>query len=136
MNFLTSIFLLADGSAPAAESGSPGGMNPLFLMIIMFGLMYFMLIRPQRKQRQQHEQRLASLRSGDKVITAGGLHGLITNVKQSSVILRIAENVRVEIEKASVATIVSKADEPDEPAPAAEGDADASATEPVVVKKI
>ncbi|MBP7951043.1 MAG: preprotein translocase subunit YajC [Verrucomicrobiales bacterium] len=119
MNFLTSLHILADGAAPAGGGAAPGGMNPLFLMIIMFGLMYFMLIRPQRKQRQQHEQRIASLRSGDKVITAGGIHGLITNVKNTSVVVRIAENVRVEVEKGSISSIVSKADEPEEPEAAA-----------------
>lgn len=116
MTFLTSLLFLADGAASGGGDQQGGGfMGMPFMLLMMFALMYFMIIRPQRRQRQEHEQRMAGLRSGDKVITSGGIHGMITNVKNTSVVLRIAENVRVEVEKSCVATIVSKADEPDEP---------------------
>jgi preprotein translocase subunit YajC len=86
----------------------------MIMMIMMVLFMYFGVIRPQKRQRQAHEQKMAGLRTGDKIITAGGIYGIITNVKQTSVVLRIAENVRIELDKSSVGTILRKADEPEE----------------------
>jgi preprotein translocase subunit YajC len=82
-----------------------------------------MLIRPQRRQQKEHQSKLAALKSGDEVVAAGGIHGLITNVSDRVVTLKIADNVKIRVEKASVLTILKKSDEP-EPA-----SAPASATE-------
>jgi preprotein translocase subunit YajC len=116
---MTSLFaslpFLAQDAAPQG-----GGSGPLIMMVLMFAMMYFLIIRPQRRQRQEHEAKIKSLRSGDKIVTAGGILGTITNVKASTVIVRIAEGVRVELDKGSVATVLSKADEPEEPAAASE----------------
>ena len=84
------------------------------MLVLMVAFMYFGVIRPQKRQRQEMERKISSLRSGDKIVTAGGVHGIITNVKQSTVVVRIAENVRIELEKASVGTVLAKADEPEE----------------------
>ncbi len=96
-------------AAPAGPSSSFGMLMPV-LLIVMF---YFMLIRPQRRQQKEHAARLAALRTGDEVIAAGGIHGLITNVSDRTVTLKIADNVKIKIEKTSVASIVSKSDEPE-----------------------
>ena len=69
----------------------------------------------KQKQKKLEEQRNA-LKSGDKVITAGGIHGLVTNVKAHSVTLKVADNVKIEFEKASIVTVISKDNaEPTEP---------------------
>lgn len=96
--------------APAQQGGGSG---PLVMMVLMFVVMYFLIIRPQRRQQKEHQERVSKLKSGDKVITAGGIHGQITNVKAKSVVVKIADNVRVEVEKASVSVVLSKADEPE-----------------------
>ena len=99
---------LADGDA-----AQPQGMNPLLVMVPMFVLFYFILIRPQRRQQKEHQLRLSALKSGDEVVAAGGIHGLITNVADRTVTLKIADNVKIKIERQSVLSIVKKVDEPE-----------------------
>ena len=100
-----------------AEGESQG--NPLTTfapMIVIFVLFYFMLIRPQRRAQKELQLKLSALKSGDEVVTNGGIHGLITNVADRSVTLKIADNVKIKIERQAIATILKKADEA-EPAP-------------------
>lgn len=101
--------LLAQTTAAPAGQSSLGLLMPL-LLIVMF---YFMLIRPQRRQQKEHLARLAALKTGDEVIAAGGIHGLVTNVSDRTVTLKIADGVKIKVEKASVASIVKKSDEPE-----------------------
>jgi preprotein translocase subunit YajC len=63
------------------------------------------LIRPQQKRRKQHEQLLANLKTGDKVVTSSGIHGLIANVKDTTFLLKVADNVKIEIDKSAVAGV-------------------------------
>jgi preprotein translocase subunit YajC len=95
--------------------GAQQGYNPLVLIVPMLLMMYFMIIRPQRRQQKEHAEKIASLKSGDKIVTAGGVHGIITNIKKDTVIVKIAENVRVELQKSSVSLILKKSDEPETP---------------------
>ena len=60
------------------------------------------MIRPQQKKLKQHQTLVSSLKTGDKVVTTGGIHGLIANVKEATLILKIADNVKIEVDKASV----------------------------------
>lgn len=115
------------------QQGSPLGM---FLpMIIIFVLFYFMLIRPQRRQQKEHQLKLAALRSGDEVVAAGGIHGLITNVADRTVTLKIADNVKIKIERQSVLSILKKSDDPEtEPAPYSGKDGDAAADKPMATR--
>lgn len=94
----------------------------MMMMVVMFALMYFMIIRPQRRQKKEHEARIAALRSGDEIITTGGIYGMITNVKERVIVLKIAENVRIKIDKGSVATVLSKSEETED-GPVKEADA-------------
>jgi len=82
-------------------------MGPMiFIWVLIFGAMWFFMIAPQRKKQKQHEKMLTSLSSGDKVITAGGIHGTITNVKDDRFVVRIAEGVKIELQKSSVLTVI------------------------------
>lgn len=101
----------ADGQAPPNS-----GMQTLIMMVLLMVVFWVVLIRPQRKRQKEHEARLAALQTGDQVVTSGGIHGLITNVRERTVTLKIAENVRIDLDKAAVATIVSKKDAPAEAA--------------------
>lgn len=100
----------------AQQQSSPLGMLPM--LAIMFALMYFMVIRPQRRQQKEHAARLAALQSGDEIVTSSGIHGLVTNVSERTVTLKIADNVKIKLEKASVAVILNKDGKPDTSAPA------------------
>jgi preprotein translocase subunit YajC len=75
-------------------------MMPLILIFIIF---YFLLIRPQQKKQKVHEEMLKTLDKNDEVVTTGGIHGTIVNVKDATVILRIDEDVKIEVQKNCVA---------------------------------
>jgi len=75
---------------------------PLVLIFIIF---YFLLIRPQKQKEKEHQKMLAGVDKNDDVVTLGGIHGTVVNVKEKTLILRIDENVKMEIEKNSVAYI-------------------------------
>ncbi len=102
--------ILAQGAAPAAPQSSPLQFLMPVLLIVMF---YFMLIRPQRRQQKEHAARLAALRTGDEVVAAGGIHGLVTNVADRAITLKIADGVKIKVEKVSVVSITKKSDEPE-----------------------
>lgn len=100
--------LLAQAPAPA-----PGGASALMQMaplVLMFAAMYFLLIAPQRKKQKAHEKMLTELKAGDEVVTAGGLYGTITSVKDDRFVIRIGENnAKVEVGKGFISTLVNKA---------------------------
>lgn len=75
----------------------------LMPLILIFVIFYFMLIRPQKQREKEHQKMLSSLNKNDEVVTTGGIHGTIVNVKDKTLILRIDDNVKIEIEKNCVA---------------------------------
>jgi preprotein translocase subunit YajC len=97
----------------ANGGGGPlGGLGGILLPLLFIGVIfYFLMIRPQQKQRREQHAMIDSLRRGDKVVTLGGLHGRIEGLKDKVVVLKVAENVKIEIEKASVARVVSRRDD-------------------------
>jgi preprotein translocase subunit YajC len=97
------IFALA---SPGGEGGNP---LTMFIPIIMvFIVFYLLLIRPQQKKQKEHQKLLSELGKGDKVVTNGGLYGTISDAKEHVVILKIAENVKVEVVKSAIATVIEK----------------------------
>ncbi len=107
MSFTATSFLLLN--AAAAEAPSPiAQFAPLLFIGVIF---YFLLIRPQQKQRKAQQALIAALKTGDKVVTSSGIYGLISNVKETTVTLKIADNVKIEIDKAAIATVVSRSGE-------------------------
>lgn len=86
----------------------PQAANPIMSfvpLVLIFVIFYFMLIRPQKKKEQEHQKMLGNLAKNDEVVTSSGIHGTIINVKEKSVILRVDENVKIEIEKNCIAYI-------------------------------
>ncbi|MCR4398321.1 MAG: preprotein translocase subunit YajC [Firmicutes bacterium] len=78
---------------------------PLLFFIV---LMYFLFIRPQQREQKKRREMLNALKEGDKVVTAGGMHAVITKVKDDSLLVRIAPNVEVELQKSGVAYLVKQ----------------------------
>jgi preprotein translocase subunit YajC len=74
-------------------------------LIFIFVIFYFLLIRPQQKKQKEHAKLVAGLKTGDKVITTAGIHGLITNVKDNTVTIKVADNVKIEFDKNAVVTV-------------------------------
>ena len=107
MYFTATAFLLLD--AAAAQAPSPiAQFAPLIFIGVIF---YFLLIRPQQKQRKEQQALVAALKTGDKVVTSSGIYGLISNVKETTVTLKIADNVKIEIDKAAIASVISRSGE-------------------------
>ena len=104
------LFLHLAQAAPA--SSNPFGMLIPFLCIGV--IFYFLVIRPQSQKTKQMQALISSLKTGDKVVTNGGIHGLISNVKETTVIVKIADNVKIEVDKAAVATVTKSSTAPSE----------------------
>lgn len=88
--------------------------NPLvsmFPIVFIFIIFYFLLIRPQKKAQNDHKKMLASLKKNDEVVTSGGIHGTIVNVKDAAVTLKVDDNVKIDVEKSCVARVKRKASE-------------------------
>lgn len=93
----------------AYAMGAPGqggqqGFGMFIPLILLFGIFYFLLIRPQQKRQREHKELLANLRKGDQVITAGGLYGRITGITDTVVTLEITEKVRVKVARSQIST--------------------------------
>ncbi|MFZ0304714.1 MAG: preprotein translocase subunit YajC [Terracidiphilus sp.] len=93
-------------AAPASASG--GGIS-LLLPLLLIPLLYFVMIRPQQKKQRQWQQMLGSIKSGDRVTTAGGIRGTILAVKDDSYILRVApDNLKIEVAKTAIASVTTE----------------------------
>jgi preprotein translocase subunit YajC len=71
--------------------------------------MYFVMIRPQKKRQQQQQNLISSLKTGDRVVTNAGIHGLISNVKETTVLVKVADNVKIEIDKSAITNVLKEA---------------------------
>ncbi len=90
------------------QATQPNPLLSLWPIILIFVIFYFLLIRPQQKRQKEHQKMVESLRKGDRVLTSGGIYGVVVGVKDNVVVLKIAENVKVEFAKSSVSHIVSR----------------------------
>jgi preprotein translocase subunit YajC len=88
--------------------GDGGGMGAFIPLILMFAIFYFLLIRPQQKKAKQQKAMLSSIRKGDRIVTSGGLHGVITGVADDVVTMEIAPKIRVKVSRGSVAGILKR----------------------------
>ena len=87
----------------AASPGGAGGMGgTLFMLIAIFAIFYFFMIRPQQKKQKELQKSRESMKSGDKVVTAGGIHGRIKEVGDTWFLVEISDGVRIKVEKSSV----------------------------------
>ena len=96
-------FLLAQTPAPQGPGGLLG--SPFVMMGLMVVMFYFLLIRPQQKQRKEQAARIAALQSGDKVVTSAGIHGIVHNVKEHTVVIKVAEGTMIEFDKMAIASV-------------------------------
>ena len=97
--------------------GTPEGTQPdpraqMMQMVMMFavlGLMfYFLLIRPQQKQRKEQDKLLKNIKTGDRVVMTNGIFGIVANVKEKTYVVKIADNVKIEVLKSAVSSVVQK----------------------------
>lgn len=88
---------------PQSQAANP--FIQLFPLILIFIIFYFLLIRPQKSKEKEHQKMLANLSKNDEIVTSSGIHGTIVNIKDKLVIVRIDENVKIELDKNCVAIV-------------------------------
>jgi preprotein translocase subunit YajC len=117
---MTLFFLIAQAVATTASESSsavatpsaagPALLNQLVLFAFIIGIFYFLMIRPQQKKQREHLRLLQSLKTGDKVVMTSGIHGMISNVKEKTILLKVADNVKIEFDKSNVALVEKTAE--------------------------
>ncbi len=105
-----SLLFLAQTPPPGVRPPDPG-MNIMVMILFGFAVIYFVSIRPQQMRQKALLAQMGAIKTGDKVITNGGIHGMIANVKEKTFILKIADNVKIEVDKTAITTVV-KSSEP------------------------
>jgi preprotein translocase subunit YajC len=95
------------GGTGGQGSGGGSPMSLIFMIIAIFAVMYFLMIRPQQRQKKQHQSMLSQLSKGDKIVTSGGIHATVAGVKDNTVIVKIADNVQVEVNRSAISQVVS-----------------------------
>ncbi len=102
--------MVSEAYAMASNGGQGGGTGyeGIIMLIIMFAIFYFLLIRPQQKRAKQHRQLIEALKVGDNVVTAGGIHGKVAAVQDSVVTLEIATGVKIKLNRASIVSTKSE----------------------------
>jgi preprotein translocase subunit YajC len=103
------VYAMGTGGS-GGQAGGSGGLGAFLPLIIIFAIFYFLLIRPQQKKSKQHKQLLSELKKGDKIVSSGGLHGVITGLADDVVTAEISPKVRVKITRASIAGVIRKAE--------------------------
>jgi len=91
-----------------AESAAPDATFNIVMLIVLFGVFYFLLIRPQTKRAKEHKKMVESLAKGDEVVTNGGLLGRITNVGDNFIVMETAPNNEVKVQRQAVAAVMPK----------------------------
>jgi preprotein translocase subunit YajC len=92
----------------AQSGGGVGSFTPILMIALLFGVMYFMMIRPQQKRRREAEQMQASIGPGDKVVTIGGLYGTVTAVDDDTVMLEVAPGVQTRYARPAIARVLDR----------------------------
>jgi preprotein translocase subunit YajC len=97
------------GTSPAQQASNP--LISFFPLILVFGIFYMLVIRPQQKQARAQRQMVDNLKTGDRVLTQGGLYGTVVGLRGLVIQLKIAENVRVEINRSAVTQVITNVSE-------------------------
>ena len=107
MNYLDSllVFAQAQGGAQGGAAGGIGGM--LFMIVPMFAIMYFLMIRPQQKKQKEHDQMLQAIKAGDKVMTSCGIFGKVVKVVDKHVVIEVADRVQIDFLTDAVAQVIN-----------------------------
>ena len=100
------LFGAAEAFAMAGNAGGQPGGRPgyegIIMLVIMFAIFYFLLIRPQQKRAKQHKELVESLKVGDQVVTAGGIHGKVAAVQDTVVTVEVAAGVKIKVNRTSI----------------------------------
>lgn len=94
------------------SGGSPEGslVSTLIMFALIIGIFYFMILRPQQKRQKERQKMLEAVKKGDKVVTSGGLHGTIAGLDDKTVLLQVADNVKMKFDRTAITGIMREGD--------------------------
>jgi preprotein translocase, YajC subunit len=101
-------FLIRNAWSQDGAAGGDGGLMSLLPLLLIFAVFYFFLIRPQMKQAREHKQMVESLSKGDEIVTSGGLLGKVNKIGDNFIMVEIAPDIEVKLQKHSVTAILPK----------------------------
>jgi len=110
----------SDAAATGTATGTAGMSSTLIMLVAMVAIFYFLLIRPQRKRDKEAKEMMAALKKGDKIVTIGGIRGTVSAVKETTVVVKVDSETRIEFNKSAISQVLNAA-----PAPKAESKAKA-----------
>jgi preprotein translocase subunit YajC len=105
VGFLITLLVFIGGCIPAPEGGEEGGFDwtIIIFLVLIFGVFYFLIIRPQRRRQKQHDELMLELKRGDKVITTGGIYGVVESLSDDSIVIKIESGATIRVARGSVA---------------------------------
>ncbi len=102
------MYQLLIAMAPQGGEGGGGLISTLIMFGAIFLIFYFMIIRPQQKRAKEREKLLSNLDKGDKVVTNGGIHGVIAGLEEKTALLQVSDNVKLKIDRSAITTVLAK----------------------------
>ena len=112
LNFIDMAYAMAPGQpGSSGQGGAAGLLGSLVPLVLIFVIFYFLLIRPQQKKAKDHKNMIDNLKKGDKIITSGGIYGVIEGVGANTVTIKVGENTRIKLGKPYIAAIRAASDE-------------------------
>jgi preprotein translocase subunit YajC len=94
--------------AMAPQDGGGGSLVSTFIMFgAIFLIFYFMIIRPQQRRAKERDKMLSNVQKGDRVVTSGGLHGVVAGMDEKTVLLQVSDNVKMKFERSAISAIIS-----------------------------
>lgn len=107
-------FTLLMATPPAGEGAPSGGLGQMLVpMILIFGIFYFMLIRPQQRKEKERRAMIEAVKTGSQIVFSGGILGTVTNVKENTLVVRVADGVKIEIARGAVSRVIEKGENPE-----------------------
>jgi preprotein translocase subunit YajC len=95
---------------PQGGDGQSSLISTLIMFALIIGIFYFLILRPQQKRQKERQKLLEAVKKGDKVVTAGGLHGTVAGLDDKTVLLQVSDNVKMKYERSAIATIIREGD--------------------------
>ncbi len=108
---MNTLYLIAMSPPQGGDAGG-GMMSTLIMFGLIIGIFYFLILRPQQKRQKGRQKLLDSVKKGDKIITAAGLHGTVAGIDDKTLLIQVADNVKMKFDRSAVASIVREG-EPD-----------------------
>ena len=105
-------------AAPAGggSGGAMGGQGMIVWLVLMMGIFYIMMIRPQQRKEKERRKMLEAIKTGDRVVFAGGLMGVVANLKEHTYLVKVSDNVKLEVVRSAVTQVLDKDDKPEDQA--------------------